>query len=106
MADAVPAPIADGTKPTTGTHWWQSTGTTAFLSAVVGGAIAFSASYSVKSREIENERIDARVERIRQAALEANDALASMQKANEERYLLATGQMRQIDNAQRVSIAR
>jgi hypothetical protein len=88
------------------THWWESAGVTAMLSAVAGAVIAFAGSYLLKDREMQKERVEARVERIRKAAFDANHALASMLKANEERYLLATGQLSELDSVQRVAIAR
>ena len=86
--------------------WWGSAVFWSTLGTVAGAIIALASSYLVKDRELEETRIEARVERIRKAAFDANDALASMLKANEERYLLATGQLGKLDSTQRIAIAR
>jgi hypothetical protein len=87
-------------------HWWEASGVTAMLSAVAGAVIAFGGSYLLKDREMEKESVEARVDRIRKAALDANDALASMLKANEERFLVVTKQMTGLTLEQQTAIVR
>lgn len=87
-------------------RWWDSPGLTALASSVAGAVVAFAGSYVLNAQERDTKRAVARVEQMRQGITQANDALASMLKANEERLLLATGKLDDLDTLQRREIAR
>jgi hypothetical protein len=87
-------------------HWWDSPGLTAIVGGVASALITFGGSWILKHQEAQTQQVSAGLEQMRKAIADANDNIAGMLKANEERYLLATGQLDQLDSLQRQDIAR
>src|SRR4051794_3964673 len=87
-------------------HWWEATGLTAIAGSLVGALLGFGGSYLLKEQEFRDKLRLERVQEMQKAIVEANEALSSMLKANEERFLIATSQMKDLDLQQQTTIAR
>ena len=87
-------------------QWWESAGLMTIISSAVGALLGFGGSYVLKGRELESERAALRITAMGQAITTANDLLAGMLKANEERVLTATGRFDKLDSLQRRAITR
>ena len=84
-----------------GINWAHS-----IAGSLVGALLGFGGSYLLKEQEFRTKLALEHVQEMQKAIVAANEAMASMLKANEERLLIATGQMKDLDLQQLTTIAR
>ncbi len=85
-------------------RWWDHAGLTALIGSVSAALITFGGSYILKSHEFAAQQRTAELMQMRREILDANNAIAGMLKANEERFLLARGKMAKLSPEEREEI--
>jgi hypothetical protein len=83
------------------THWWEQSGLTAIAGTIAGAVLTTVGGMLQKSQELGAENRAAELRQMRSEILAANSAIAKMLRANEVRFRLATGQLRNLPDPEK-----